>query len=166
MTDQAHAWKWIWPELDATLLVRHSVACELERHRQSWWQKECGGQLFVSTDSNAGIELVLATLPHALDRAGRTWLELNKDRCSDEIKLANQKQMRLVGYWHTHPQRIPQISSQDIVSFRRFIFINKELLPYPLAVIVGNSTSRDAVRAWSIRPDGLHLAQRHDHENS
>nr|WP_239002411.1 Mov34/MPN/PAD-1 family protein [Photorhabdus khanii] len=57
----------------------------------------------------------------------------------------------MVGYWHTHPQVIPQISSTDILSFARFAQRYAQELPYPIAVIVGTSPSPEDVKAWSIR---------------
>ncbi|MCU1024158.1 Mov34/MPN/PAD-1 family protein [Stenotrophomonas maltophilia] len=85
------------------------------------------------------------------DRAGRTWLELNPERCSLEIAQANAGGWRLVGYWHTHPQVEPMISPTDVASLVRFAATHSVTLPFPLAVIVGNPNHRLGIRAWSIR---------------
>ena len=111
--------------------------------------------MFVSTSADQGLELVLATDPHPKDRAGRTWLELDPTRCREETLAANDQAKRLIGYWHTHPQTIPNMSSQDVASFRAFAQSNMDVLPYPVAVIVGNGSEPDAMRAWNIRPEGI-----------
>lgn len=106
----AIAWQWSWPGLNTPLLVSQEVASLLEGYRQMRFDVERGGQLFVDPSSDAGLVLALATPPHKDDRAGRTWLDLNARRCRKEIELANAAGLRLVGYWHTHPQSIPMIS--------------------------------------------------------
>ncbi len=147
----AIAWQWSWPGLDTPLLVSQEVANLLEGYRQKRFDVERGGQLFVDPSSAAGLVLALATPPHKDDRAGRTWLDLNARRCRKEIEQANAAGLRLVGYWHTHPQSIPMISPTDIGSFSRFAAHYTQELPHPMAIIVGNSCGRDGIKAWSFR---------------
>ncbi len=61
-----------------------------------------------------------------------------------------------MGYWHTHPQSIPMISPADIGSFSRFAACYTQQLPHPLAIIVGNSSSHEGIKAWSFR-DGRYV---------
>lgn len=145
------AWQWIWPVVDSDLLVSQDVANLLGRFRQGLFDVERGGQLFVDPSSATGLVLALATPPHRNDRAGRAWLELDAHRCRDEIERANAAGLRLVGYWHTHPQSIPMISTSDIVSFSRFAAHYTQDIPHPLAIIVGNSSSLEGMKAWSFR---------------
>ncbi|MDX1296713.1 MAG: Mov34/MPN/PAD-1 family protein [Pseudomonas sp.] len=147
----AIAWRWGWPGVDTHLLVSQDVASLLERYRQRKFDVERGGQLFVDPSSSTGLVLALATPPHGDDRAGRTWLELNARRCRDEIERANAEGLRLVGYWHTHPQSIPMISPTDIGSFSRFAARYTRDLPHPMAIIVGNANSPEGIKAWSFR---------------
>ena len=116
----AIAWQWTWPGLNTPLLVSQEVASLLESYRQKHFDVERGGQLFVDPSSAVGLVLAVATTPHKDDRAGRAWLDLNARRCRKEIEQANAAGLRLVGYWHTHPQSIPMISPTDIGSFSRF----------------------------------------------
>lgn len=148
----------MWPSLEAELAVDLRVAELLQAHKQLWWQKERGGLLFADINSANGPTLVSATPPHVLDQAGWSWVELDQGRCKHEIEAANSRGERLVGYWHTHPQKYPDISRQDIKSFREFATRNYSMFPYPLSVIVGNGSTTSSVRAWSIRPDGVLLA--------
>jgi len=147
----APAWRWQWPAIDAELRVAPSVAEVLTSYRQRARQSERGGQLFVDAADPDGLVLALATRPHPADRAGWTWLDLDPDRCRMEIAQANARGLRLVGYWHTHPQVLPRISSTDVASFAAFAARYSTALPCPLAIIVGNPDHHDGIRAWSFR---------------
>lgn len=145
------AWCWRWPSHDVELLVTGSVAQFLSRHRQQSWEAERGGQLFIDLSDQRGLVLAGATSPDPVDRSGGTWLELNPERCRQEIAQANARGWRLVGYWHTHPQVIPTISPIDVASFAAFATRHTTALPFPLAVIVGRPDHERGIRAWSIR---------------
>ncbi len=145
------AWCWAWPDMKAELQVGRQVSEMFGHYRQSQGENERGGQLFVDPANPGGIVLCHASAPHPADRAGRTWLELNNDRCRTEIENANRKGLRLVGYWHTHPQAVPHISGTDIASFARFARQNARDLPPPVAVIVGTSPSTTGIKAWIFR---------------
>ncbi|KAB1579187.1 Mov34/MPN/PAD-1 family protein [Serratia marcescens] len=160
MTDIA--WRWKWPQGNFELLVSQTVADVLGRYRQRWWGSERGGQLFVNLEHPDGLLLALATLPHSNDRAGRSWLELDELRCLNEVSSANTEGLRLVGYWHTHPQNIPAISSADIDSFSQFAARYTQELPHPLAVIVGQSSKPAGIKAWSFRGERYVEASRLD----
>jgi hypothetical protein len=134
----------------------------LQLARQRFWEKERGGQLFADVSRPDGVWLALATPPHPADSAGRSWLVLDPERCRREIEHANANGLRLIGYWHTHPQRVPSLSAQDSTSFHRFAQRYRKDLPHPLAVIVGQSLRSDGIRAWSIRDGRCHAASRVD----
>lgn len=148
------SWGWKWPEVEVVLLVSRSAADIFFCNRQISEGPERGGQLFVDPTNPSGIILSLATAPHKSDKAGRKWLELDPERCKKEIQEANNLGLRLIGYWHTHPQLTPQISGADISSFSRFAQRNTQKLPHPLAVIVGTSPEISGIKAWSFRKGG------------
>lgn len=161
MIHQPAAWCWEWPELgDSDLLVSSDVADVLHAHRQGDDDLERGGLLFVSLEDPRGLMLARATPPHAKDRPARYSLELNPQRCRNEITQANKDGLRLIGHWHTHPQEVPEPSGQDLHSFRAFGAKNRAHLEWPLAIIVGRSASPEGIRAWSIRRDCTLLAKR------
>ena len=148
------AWCWQWPELNVTLLVDTQTATMWRDQRQRWFQHERGGQLFADISKPEGIWLT-ASPPHPADVAGYRWLEYDASRCHAEVAEANQGGLRLIGYWHTHPQRIPRLSPRDRVSFQKFADCHRDTLPNPIAVIVGTSDTHQGVRVWSIQPSGF-----------
>lgn len=149
--DYRCAWQWNWPTLNIVLNVSQQANSIFQANRQLEQRShECGGQLFVNIDKNGEFWL-FATPPHRLDKSGTTWLELDAIRCKAEIMEANAAELRLVGYWHTHPQRIPALSSRDISSLVAFSDRNKGMLQNPVAIIVGQSPEGDGIRAWSHR---------------
>lgn len=145
------AWRWKWPGVDSELLVSQAVGDVLDSYRQRGRGVERGGQLFVNPVSQAGLLLALATPPHHADRAGWSWLELDVERCRREVESANAQGLRLVGYWHTHPQTIPAISPTDVGSFSKFAARYTQDLPHPIAIIVGKSNKPEGIKAWSFR---------------
>lgn len=147
----AIAWNWQWPGSEYRLSVSQAVADVLDQYRQRSLRSERGGQLFVDLANPNGLIMSLATPPHARDRAGWTWLELDAERCRHEIESANAQGLRLVGYWHTHPQTTPAISPTDIASFSRFAARYARELPHPIAVIVGLSPKSNGIKAWLFR---------------
>ncbi|WOB51312.1 Mov34/MPN/PAD-1 family protein [Xanthomonas hydrangeae] len=141
-------WAWSWPSVEGTLLVPGCLLAMLSTHRQRAWNSERGGQLFVDPNDPRGAVLAVATPPHPKDRAGWAWLELDPERCKSEVQAFNDKGLRLVGHWHTHPQKIPKISPTDIKSITQFAQLNSSILPNPLAVIVGQSNQPGGIQAW------------------
>lgn len=141
----------VWPSLNMYLYIEKKVLDVFDSFRQLIKGYERGGQLFVSKDWEGGLVLVRATLPHVDDTSSEMSLEFNKSRCCTEILNANSEELRLIGYWHTHPQNIPMISSQDISSFRTFSKNNINHLASPVAVVVGRQ--KDCV--WLMRDTPL-----------
>lgn len=147
------AWRWCWPSVNSELLVSHMVAKVLCSNRQPIFGVEKGGQLFIDPNRPEGLVLDLATPPHEADRSGRFWLVLDGERCQEEIEKANTQGLRLIGYWHTHPQYFPKLSPQDIASFSKFASRNNRDLPCPIAIIVGKSRKPEGIKAWSFRDE-------------
>lgn len=159
MTADKH-WLWEWPALGISLHVHPSVVAVLESHRQEQGGHERGGQLFVDVMRPDGLWLIEATAPHPNDKSGPTWLEMDLHRCHEEIVKANANGLRLIGYWHSHPESVPALSGQDIQSLKKFSRQNTHQLPNPLAVIVGRSPSSEGIRAWVYQAKTPLLAQR------
>ena len=149
-------WHWHWPQLPLQLLVAERAASLLCSHRQGPRDVERGGQLFVDIRDPRGLILSVATAPHCDDRAGVKWLELDPARCREETHAWQSKGLLLLGIWHTHAEPFPSLSQQDLKSLRKFGQANDF---WPLAIVVGQGTFPENLRAWSVRGDTLLLAQ-------
>jgi len=96
-----------------------SASRTLALHQQlHFWQNERGGVLLASSvgASDGLVEVVRVTSPHRNDRSGWYWLKLDHARVLNEIRSAFDQGLHFVGYWHTHPQVRPQLSSQDVAA--------------------------------------------------
>jgi hypothetical protein len=145
-----YAWSWHWPNRDIVLRVPVDVVAVWRQHRQALWQRERGGQLFAEVAASGDLVLVLATPPHPSDRSSWGWLELDAARCQAEVADANLVGHRLVGTWHTHPQRVPHLSPTDHKTLTASARINEGVLPASLAVIVGYGAGDVSIRAWRV----------------
>ena len=152
------AWEWRWKTLDVELKVSTKVVDIFFSHQQKLKEDEKGGQLFIDTSMSDGLWLAVATPPHKADRSNPTWLELDVNRCKQEVLEYQNQGLVLVGYWHTHAELTPNLSPQDIKSFREFSRNNINSLPNPLAVVVGYGSTGDTIRAWSFQENGMILA--------
>lgn len=142
------AWRWWWSELDVALDVSLAAADVLAHHRQGARDKERGGQLFADPHGIGAPLLAVATPPDVRDRAGPTWLELDSARCETEAAYWQARGLLRIGVWHTHAEMHPQLSGQDRRSLGAYARANRF---FPVAVIVGQATGDDGIRAWSIR---------------
>ncbi|MGZ8250894.1 MAG: Mov34/MPN/PAD-1 family protein, partial [Methylophilaceae bacterium] len=97
---------------------------------------------------------------HPGDLSGPAWLELDPERCKKEVKAANAKGLLLIGFWHTHPELVPNLSLQDKKALLEFSKKNASTLPNPIAIIVGQSQEPDGIRAWSVQHKAFRLAGR------
>jgi len=148
----SHIQGWIWQfeTIEISLIVSKAAHEMFDKHRQFGNKHECGGLLFVDTKQHAGLVLSYASPPNPKDKSSKFSLDLNPERCISETRQANEKGLRLIGYWHSHPQDIPEISPKDISSFRKLIDDNPIELPPPIAVIVGRNRGPDGIKAWLI----------------
>lgn len=132
------SWRYLDPESGLIVSIAPSVLQIFEGSRQRLWQRERGGVLFadsVGTDGRLGI--LDATAPNAHDRAGWNWLMLDHQRCLDAISDRFARGLHFVGYWHTHPERIPRPSTRDITVLQRNLLEGGVPLQKLIAVIVG-----------------------------
>lgn len=128
------------PDSGYRIVLAGAVVKVLGRHRQRFaWNRERGGLLFADSDeiSAQDVRIAEASPPHPRDRGSRYGLKLDHVRCVEEVREANRRGLVFVGYWHTHPERVPEISHQDISSFYENLREGSHGLTQLLAVIVG-----------------------------
>jgi hypothetical protein len=119
-----------------------NVITLMAQHRQlRFWHRERGGLLFAPSigASDGRVVLADASPPHSRDRSGRMWLELDHRRCIEEIRDRFARGLHFVGYWHTHPERFPRLSSQDAVALRPLVDDPGIDLVRLIMIVIGNS---------------------------
>lgn len=158
-SNPSYAWQWYFKEIDVKLIVPKGAFRVFDDNRQFGNKHECGGLLFVHENHRDGVVLGLVTPPSSKDRSTRYSLDFDPERCSNEIETANKRGYRLIGYWHTHPEVTPNLSSQDMQTFRKIIKENPVELPSPIAVIVGRDKGPEGIRAWQIKNNTLIKAE-------
>lgn len=162
ITPVGRDWRWTWDELSVELLVSNTAATAMKRHRQPFGGVERGGLVFVDPSHPVGLVLARVTPPHAADRASEHSIIMDPARCARETCKANTEGLRLIGFWHSHPEEVPNLSTIDISNFRSLARRNAVDLPWPVAIIVGRDPGADGIRAWSVRPDRIYRAERSD----
>lgn len=126
-------------ETSHTVLFTEDVVKHFRRHRQRWsWCPEAGGQLFAKL-SPAQVEICKATGPYRNDTRGRYFFRPDRGKESSDIEECFRQGLHYVGDWHTHPQKYPEPSAEDLVSIAdSFKKSTHELLGF-LLVIVGTT---------------------------
>lgn len=157
--ESPYAWQWYFKEIDVNLMVPKSAFKVFDGNRQFGNKNECGGLLFAHENHRDGVVLGLVTPPNPKDKSTRHSLDFDPERCRIETKAANQQGYRLIGYWHSHPEDIPNLSSQDMQTFRKLIKENPIELPSPIAVIVGRNKGPEGIRAWQIKNNAIIKAE-------
>ena len=92
-----------------------------DAHRQKgWFSREAGGQLFAKIERNVW-RVVAATGPRSMDRRGR--FHFWPDRRSEQREIEEHFATGLVyvGDWHTHPEKVPTPSHDDILSIENVV---------------------------------------------
>lgn len=124
------------------------VLIVFDAHRQKrWLSKEAGGQLFATIDGNSW-HVVAATGPKAADRRGRFHFWPDRKTEQREIDQHFAAGLEYVGDWHTHPEKVPAPSHDDIFSIKNVVRESTFYTPGLLLCIVGLAPF----------PEGLHVS--------
>lgn len=103
---------------------------------------ERGGLLFAPSvgADNGVVRIQSITPPHAADETRRKSVRLDHGRCLSEIATHFQSGQHLVGYWHSHPQKIPKLSTIDSRVLSNNLVDGGWELKRILAVVVGTES--------------------------
>ena len=92
-----------------------------DAHRQKgWFSREAGGQLFADIKCDVW-HVVAATGPRSADRRGRFHFWPDRKAEQREIDQHFATGLQYVGDWHTHPEKIPTPSRDDIYSIENVV---------------------------------------------
>lgn len=121
------------------------VLAHFARYRQTQlWHKEAGGQLFASING-ADIVVCEATGPRSTDKRGRFFYEPDMASEQSEIEDMFSRGLHYVGDWHTHPERFPKPSRQDMTTMESRVKLSRHHFAGFIFVIVGKSPSPEGL---------------------
>ena len=121
----------------ASLIITEQAARTMNRYRQvGSFQREAGGQLFGRFDRARTI-VAEATPPRWLDRRGRSKFRPNRWLQHREIRDRYARGLHFIGDWHTHPEKIPYPSNEDVRSMKECFERSIHELNAFLMIIVG-----------------------------
>lgn len=128
------------PDDSLQVLVDDACVQHWRKFRQRrFWQPEVGGLLFAPSvgSSDGRVHITKVSGPHASDRGKRYSLFLDHKLCLSEIEIQFTKGLHFVGYWHTHPETLPALSSVDKKAFRKVLRNGGLQVERFIAVVVG-----------------------------
>jgi integrative and conjugative element protein (TIGR02256 family) len=122
-----------------TLVFSDTVIEHVLSNRQTkTGDREAGGQLFARV-SRYEIYIAEATGPRTSDRRSRLSYRPDRKLEQGEIDESQRRGLVFVGDWHTHPELMPEPSTQDLVSISECFRKSSHHLNAFLLVVVGAS---------------------------
>ncbi len=120
----------------------------LQSHAQrSWWSKETAGQLYSAAPGNDVVRVDAVTkLPAQV--ATRTGLRLDIQAIAKEREAFFKQGLHCLGFWHTHPERAPSPSSDDINLAANHAKAGRATFAGLVFVIVGTAAAPDGIGVW------------------
>lgn len=133
------AWSLEFPTEAVTYLVSHA--------QRRWWSKESVGQLY-SADLTTGIVRVDAVTKLRSRWSSHTKVRLDIPAVDEErTRLFNQG-LHCLGFWHSHPEPVPEPSPDDIAMAADHARAGKEVFAGMVFAIVGTAPPPDGLAVW------------------
>jgi len=138
-------------------LVLQDEAVEyFSQRKQRKFQFERGGILFAEFDEGRTM-ISLAAGPYKNDVKLPFQYRANKENAQKDIERKFEEGLHYAGEWHTHPQKIPIPSSQDIDAIKCCYNKSEHKLDYFVLIIVGQSSFPKGL--WVGVADGSNVHQ-------
>ena len=120
------------------LIIDSEVVCYLSRKKQKRFQFERGGILFAHFEEGKTI-VSLATGPYKKDLQRPFQYQPHKKSAQNDIESKFKEGLHYIGEWHTHPQKIPRPSQQDLNTLQHCYRRSKHILNFMVLIIVGQN---------------------------
>lgn len=115
--------------------------------QRRWWSKESVGQLY-SADLTGGVVQVDGVTKLRSNSSSHTGVWLDIPAANDErVKFFNQG-LHCLGFWHSHPQKVPEPSQDDIAMAADHARASKEVFSGIVFIIVGTEPPPDGLGVW------------------
>ena len=127
--------------------ISSDLIAHFDTHRQIERGYEVGGQLFARFPSASWVAIEKITGPRNNDRKFPCFFKPNAKSEQNEINDHFKQGYHFVGDWHTHPEKHPSPSSEDIANIARIYQKSKHTLNSFILIIVGQA----------LPPEGLYI---------
>jgi hypothetical protein len=115
------------------------------QHR--WWSKESAGQIY-SADLSGGVVQVDALTKMRPSSSSRAGVRLDIPAAMDERVKFFKQGLHCLGFWHSHPQKVPEPSQADIAMAADHARASKEIFAGIVFIIVGTAPPPDGLGVW------------------
>jgi len=130
------------------IVLRPSVIEHMHRYRQtSWWKREAGGQLFARLTETM-LDVVFATGPYGPDFRARFGYRSAPASAQRAIRKQREYGLYYCGDWHTHPQKFPTASGEDLETIAKLQARSDLRLRSVLMVILGTALDQRGVAVY------------------
>lgn len=137
------------PAFDQHVIVAAPVLEYMACHRQlSRWSKEAGGQLF-GTFTSQELQVLDATGPYKKDSRSRYSYRSDPVSAQSTIDVQSGRGLNYVGEWHTHPERLPTASGDDIDAVGKLVRRSTLRISSVLLLIQGTEASPRGLALYS-----------------
>jgi proteasome lid subunit RPN8/RPN11 len=124
-----------------------AVALLTAKAQRRWWSKERVGQLYSADLTGSVVEVNVVT---ALASKSSSYASVRLDMPEVVEERAKQFETGLhcLGFWHTHPEPVPQPSPADIGMAADHARAAKDVFAGIVFIIVGTARPPDGIGVW------------------
>lgn len=142
-------------DFSQNIFIESQVVDYLIKNRQRHvWCSEAGGQLF-GTISSQTITIKCASGPYPKDDRGPRHYRSHPKSAQRELTRQNKLGNVYLGEWHTHAEKKPKISQDDVDAMKRIMEHSKLAINGLLLIIVGQSLSNKDISVYSYMDHNL-----------
>lgn len=143
------------------LLLPVECMAFLTKHAQtSSWKREVVGQLY-SRDLTTEVISVDAVMKLPSKWSSRAGVAYDRQGAMDERRSMFNDGFHCIGFWHTHPERVPHLSGTDLSMAADHAVASKGTFSGLIFAIVGTASLpeglgiwlHDGQTAWSMKPE-------------
>jgi integrative and conjugative element protein (TIGR02256 family) len=141
------------PTSSQLIILQKGVLEYLAEHRQTQlWKPEAGGQLFGRLSKYA-LQVELATGPYPADLRSRSSYRSHPRAAQEKILTQRKLGLYYCGDWHTHPERYPSASSEDLTTISTVAARSDLRLSCVVMVIQGTEIGPEGLAVYSSNGD-------------
>ncbi|XLZ69751.1 Mov34/MPN/PAD-1 family protein [Massilia sp. SR12] len=139
------------PDGSGVLVFTEMVLEHMYRYAQiGWFSREAGGQLFCAAPHLPDTLIDVVTGPNSKDKRRRCAFvpDVSQANFDRHQQFANGR--HAVGLWHTHPERFPTPSHQDLKTAAEYLAAFGSNMDGFLLVVLGNYGSPPELAVWLV----------------